>query len=321
MKKKLLFIYNSHAGKGRIRNKLADILEAFAKKGYEVTASPTLQQGYAAEIAEKRSGEYELLVCSGGDGTLDEVVTGIMKAGVDIPIGYIPAGSTNDYANSLGLPKNMLSATKIAIGEEVCKCDVGQFGNTFFVYVAAFGAFTEVSYATSQEIKNLLGHAAYILEGMKKLHTIKAYRMKVTANGYTIEDEFIYGMVTNSVSIGGFKNNTSSDVLLDDGLFEVTLIKNPKNPMELQNIIASLLIAEFDSKYMYAFKTSEIVFEAHSDIPWTVDGEFGGNCRSVKIVNHKQAISIKVNRKKVHKLMEQEKIQQNYSLLDQDMVD
>lgn len=321
MKKKLLFIYNAHAGKGRIRNKLVDILEIFARNDYDVTVSPTLRHGEAAKVAEERCGEFELLVCSGGDGTLDEVVTGIIKSGCHVPIGYIPAGSTNDYGNSLGLPKNMQAAAKIAVGSQMCKCDVGELEDTIFVYVAAFGAFTEVSYATPQEIKNMLGHAAYIIEGMKKLHTIRAYHMKVSANGETIEDDFIYGMVTNSVSIGGFKNNTSANVVLDDGLFEVTLIKNPKNPIELQNIIASLLIAEFDSKYMYAFKASEITFEAESEIPWTVDGEFGGKRKCAKIVNHKQAISIKVNQKKVFKLMEQEKIQQNYSLLNQDMID
>lgn len=321
MKKKLLFIYNTRAGKGRIRNKLADILEIFVRKGYDVTVSPTLERGEAVKVAEKRSGEFELLVCSGGDGTLDEVVTGIIKSGCQVPVGYIPAGSTNDYGNSLGLPKNMVAAARIAVGEQICKCDVGKLEDTVFVYVAAFGAFTEVSYATPQEIKNVLGHAAYIIEGMKKLHTIRAYHMKVTANGETIEDDFIYGMVTNSVSVGGFKNNTSTNVLLDDGMFEVTLIKNPKNPIELQNIIASLLIAEFDSKYMYAFKAAEITFEAENEIPWTVDGEFGGNRKCAKIVNHKQAISIKVNQKKVSKLMEQEKMQQNYSLLDKDMID
>lgn len=321
MRKKLLFIYNAHAGKGRIRNKLVDILEIFVRKGYDVTVSPTLQRGDAVRVAEEKCSEFELLVCSGGDGTLDEVVNGVMKAGSHVPIGYIPAGSTNDYGNSLGLPKHMQSAARIAVGNEVCKCDVGKLGESIFVYVAAFGAFTEVSYATPQEIKNVFGHAAYIIEGMKKLHTIRAYHMKVTANGETMEDDFIYGMVTNSVSIGGFKNNTSANVVLDDGLFEVTLIKNPKNPIELQNIVASLLIEEFDSKYMYAFKVSEITFEAESEIPWTLDGEFGGRRKCAKIVNHKQAISIKVNRKKVFKLMEQEKIQQNYSLLDKDMID
>lgn len=305
MKKKLLFIYNSHAGKGRIRNALADILDIFARKGYDVTVSPTMNPGDAVVAARERSEEFDLVVCSGGDGTLDEVVTGIVQTKRDIPIGYIPAGSTNDYANSLGLPKRMRAAAEIAVGEQCCRCDMGTLGEAVFVYIAAFGAFTEVSYATPQEIKNVLGHTAYLLEGMKKLHSIRAYHMKVRANGKEIEDDFIYGMVTNSISVGGFKNNTNADVVLDDGLFEVTLIKNPKNPMELQNIIASLLIEEFDSKYMYDFKASEIEFEPLEEIPWTLDGEFGGNRKEVKIVNHKQAITLKVDTKKVSKLIEQ----------------
>ena len=321
MKKKLLFIYNAHAGKGKIRNRLAGIIEVFAKKNYDVTVAPTLKRGDAEETARERCEEFDLIVCSGGDGTLDEVVTGIIKSGKEVPIGYIPAGSTNDYANSLGLPKTMKDAAKIAVGEEICKCDVGEVEDSVFVYVAAFGAFTEVSYATPQETKNLLGHAAYILEGMKTLHTIRSYHMKVSTNGEVIEDDFIYGMVTNSISIGGVKNNINKNVLLDDGLFEVTLIKKPKNTIELQNIIASLLIEEFDSKYMYVFKTGEITFQSEEEIPWTLDGEFGGKRKITKIVNHKQAISIKVNQKKVSKLMEQEKMQQNYSLLDKDMID
>lgn len=305
MKKKLLFIYNAHAGKGKIRAYLVDIIEVFAKENYEITVSPTMKQGDATTVAREEGKKYDLIVCSGGDGTLDEVVTGIIQSGQDIPIGYIPAGSTNDYANSLKLPKRMKEAAKIAIRQEICKCDIGMLGETVFVYIAAFGAFTEVSYGTPQEVKNVLGHAAYFLEGMKKLHTIRAYHMKVRANGKELEDDFIYGMVTNSVSVAGFKNNTNSDVVLDDGLFEVTLIKKPKNAIELQNIIASLLIAEFDSQYMYAFKASEIEFEAEQEIPWTLDGEFGGNRKCVKVVNHKQAISIKVEAQKVLKLIEQ----------------
>lgn len=305
MKKKLLFIYNAHAGKGKIRNHLVDIIDTFAKENYEITVSPTMKQGDATAVAREEGKKYDLVVCSGGDGTLDEVVTGVIQSGQDIPIGYIPAGSTNDYANSLRLPKRMKEAAKIAIGQEICKCDIGMLGETVFVYIAAFGAFTEVSYGTPQEVKNVLGHAAYFLEGMKKLHTIRAYHMKVRANGKEIEDDFIYGMVTNSISVAGFKNNTNSDVVLDDGLFEVTLIKKPKNAIELQNIIASLLIAEFDSQYMYAFKASEIEFETEEEIPWTLDGEFGGNRKCVKVVNHKQAISIKVEAQKVLKLIEQ----------------
>lgn len=305
MKKKLLFIYNSHAGKGKIRNALVDILDVFARKDYDITVSPTMNPGDATIVARERSSDFDLLVCSGGDGTLDEVVTGMVQAKVQVPLGYIPAGSTNDYGNSLGLPKTMKAAAEIAAGEEYCRCDMGMLGESVFVYIAAFGAFTEVSYETPQEIKNVLGHAAYLLEGMKKLHSLRAYHMKVRANGEEIEDDFIYGMVTNSISVGGFKNNANADVVLDDGLFEVTLIKNPKNAIELQNIIASLLIQEFDSKYMYDFKASEIEFEPLEEIPWTLDGEFGGNRKNVKIVNHKQAITIKVDAKKVSKLIEQ----------------
>ena len=167
MKKKLLFIYNAYAGKGKIREVLADILEIFAKAGYQTTVSPTLKQSDAVEIVETMGKDYELIVCSGGDGTLDEVVTGHAKANLEIPIGYIPAGSTNDYANSLCLPKNMVEAAKIAVSGQLGKCDMGLLDESVFVYIAAFGAFTDVSYETPQEIKNVLGHAAYILEGMK----------------------------------------------------------------------------------------------------------------------------------------------------------
>lgn len=305
VKKRLLFIYNAHAGKGRIKNYLADIINIFAENDYEITVSPTMKKGDATEVVKEKGNLYDLIVCSGGDGTLDEVVTGMISANCTLPLGYIPAGSTNDYASSLGLPKRMKSAARIAMGREVCKCDVGTLEEMVFVYIAAFGAFTDVSYETPQQKKNLLGHTAYLLEGMKKLHTIRSYRMKVRVDGREFEDDFIYGMVTNSISVAGFKNNTNSHVVLDDGQFEVTLIKKPKNPMELQNIIASLLIAEFDSKYMYSFKASEISFESEEEIPWTVDGEFGGNRKEVRIVNHKRAISIKVDQRKIIKLMEQ----------------
>ncbi len=304
MKKKLLFIYNAYAGKGKIREVLADILEIFAKAGYQTTVSPTLKQSDAVEIVETMGKDYELIVCSGGDGTLDEVVTGHAKANLEIPIGYIPAGSTNDYANSLCLPKNMVEAAKIAVSGQLGKCDMGLLDESVFVYIAAFGAFTDVSYETPQVIKNVLGHAAYILEGMKKLPSIRAYHMRVRANDKEIEDDFIFGMVTNSISVGGFKNNTTANVVLDDGLFEVTLIKHPKNPIELQSIISSLLINEFDSKYMYDFKADHIEFYPEDEIPWTLDGEFGGNRRETVIENHARAIPLKLDISKISHLIE-----------------
>lgn len=296
-RKKLLFIYNPHAGKAHIRNYLLSIIDTFTKAGYEVTAYPTQKHGDAVEMVIGRAAEFNLLVCSGGDGTLDEVVTGMMQCGVKIPLGYIPAGSTNDFAGSLKLPKDMVKAARIAVGDQLFSCDVGSFNNDTFVYIAAFGLFTDVSYETNQQVKNVLGYMAYILEGVKRLSAIKSYHMKVIADGQEYSDNFMYGMVTNSRSVGGFKNITGKNVELDDGLFEVTLIKRPKNAIELNNIMAALIGAKIDNSSMHCFKASHIEFETETEIPWTLDGEFGGNHKSVLIRNEKGAVSFKVSEK------------------------
>ena len=302
--KNILFVYNPRAGKAKIRSKLCDIIDIFAKAGCEVTVYPTQQEGDAARAVMNKKKRYDLLVCSGGDGTLDETVNGMIKCSKRIPIGYIPAGSTNDFAMSLGLPKDMCRAAEVVVSGEDYPCDIGAFNENCFVYIAAFGLFTDVSYVTSQAIKNVLGHMAYLLEGMKRISSIKSYKLKVCyrsseqeADGgaeKTIEDEFIYGMVTNSLSVGGFKRITGKYVELDDGEFEVTLIKKPSNPLEINMIIAALLNRNINTDYMYCFKTREITFEAEGEIPWTTDGEFGGNHKSVHIENMKQAVKIRV---------------------------
>lgn len=249
--KKMLFIYNPKAGKAQIRNKLADILDVFTKGGYEITVYPTQRSEDAMEKTEKRSKEYDIVVCSGGDGTLDEVVTGMIRSGFRTPIGYIPAGSTNDFGGSLGLPKNMVRAAENIVNGNDFACDVGSFNEDVFVYIAAFGLFTDVSYETGQDMKNVLGHMAYLLEGMKRLSAIRSYPMRITYGDTTIVDDFIFGMVTNSASVGGFKRITGKNVRLDDGVFEVTLIKRPKNPIELNNIMVSLLNRDIDTDAMY----------------------------------------------------------------------
>lgn len=291
--RKMLFIYNPKAGKAQIRNKLADILDVFAKGGYEITICPTQRSGEATDITEYRKPIYDLVVCSGGDGTLDEVVTGMMKSSFMTPIGYIPAGSTNDFGGSLALPKNMVKAAETIVKGVNFPCDVGSFNDDIFVYIAAFGLFTDVSYETQQDMKNLLGHMAYLLEGMKRLSTIRAYRMKVTYEEQVIEDEFIFGMVTNSVSVGGFKRITGNNVQLDDGVFEVTLIKKPRNPIELNNIMVSLLNRDIDTDAMYCFQTKELTFESAEPIAWTLDGEYGGTHKGVHIENMCRAVEIR----------------------------
>lgn len=292
--KRLLFIYNPRAGKGQIRNYLLDIIDTFVKAGYEVCARPTQYAGEAAEIARERAADYDFVVCSGGDGTLDEVVAGIMKNGCKRPIGYIPAGSTNDFANSLGLPKNMKGAAEAVVNGRPYACDIGSFNDNSFVYIAAFGLFTDVSYETSQEIKNVLGHMAYILEGMKKLAAVKSYHLKITTQDTVIEDDFLYGMVTNSVSVGGFKGITGKFVDLSDGVFEVTLIKRPRNLEELNQIIGALTMRDIDVAKMYCFKTACLKIESQEEVAWTLDGEFGGRHTEVVIENRKQALEIMV---------------------------
>ena len=294
MKKRIFFVFNMHAGKARIKTKLSDILNTFTEKGYEVTAYPTQYAGEAVLRIEALEDGYELVVCSGGDGTLDEVVTGIMKSVRRRPIGYIPAGSTNDFAQSLNIPKNMAEAAKIAVSGRMFACDVGSFNEKTFVYIAAFGLFTEVSYETSQDVKNVLGHMAYLLEGMKKLRDIKSYHMKITTQDTVIEDDFLYGMITNSVSVGGFKGITGKYVDLSDGMFEVTLVKVPRSLDELNQTLAALAQRDIDTAQMYCFKTSWLKVETEEEVAWTLDGEFGGRHTEIVIENQKQALHIMV---------------------------
>ena len=297
--KKLLFVYNPRAGKEMLKPRLSDVLDIFVKAGYEVTVHPT--QAYRDayyQIKEYEVGKYDLIACSGGDGTIDEVATGMMKRremGKDVvPVGYIPAGTTNDFAKSLHIPRKPLAAADNAVKGVPFPCDIGKFNDSVFVYIAAFGIFTDVSYETDQAVKNVLGHMAYILEGAKRIFNIPSYKIKVEHDGEVIEDEFIFGMVTNSRSVGGFSNMVGKNIVFDDGLFEVTLIKTPKNPIALQEIIAALLIEQVDTKHMYTFKTRKITFDSVEEIPWTLDGEFGGEQDYVEIENVQKAMEIMV---------------------------
>ena len=288
----MLFIYNPYAGKAQIKGYLSDIIDMFVKAGYEVIAHPTQENGDGIRAARDRKKECKVIVCSGGDGTLDEVVTAMMQQGVKVPIGYIPAGSTNDFGNSLKIPKNMIKAAELIVNGNKKSFDIGSFNDDTFVYIAAFGIFTDVSYETKQSAKNVLGHIAYLLEGVKRLSSLKSFFMKITCEGEVIEDEFIFGMVTNSLSVGGFKSITGKNVTLDDGLFEVTMIKKPKNPIELNSIVAALMIEEMDTKYMYTFKAKELTIESQMQVAWTLDGEYGGEHSKVEIRNINKAIEI-----------------------------
>jgi YegS/Rv2252/BmrU family lipid kinase len=292
--KTMLFIYNPKAGKAHIRSKLAEMIEIFSASGYEITVFPTAKALDAGSAIITRSRDYDLLVVAGGDGTLAEAVTAMIHCKLTLPIGYIPAGSTNDFGSSIRLPKDMIKAAKIAVEGKAFKCDIGIFNRDVFVYIAAFGLFTDVSYETGQDMKNLLGHMAYLLEGMKRLPSIRSYAMKVTCEDRVIRDEFVFGMITNSVSVGGFKRITGNNVKLDDGVFEVTLIRQPKNPLELNNIMMALLNRDIDSEEMYCFNTSWLELESEELLPWTLDGEYGGSHTHVRIENRHRAVTMLV---------------------------
>ena len=291
MGKRLLFIYNPHSGRGMIKLNLSDIIEIMVRAGYDVTVYPTQKPRDATEVAKAHAKEYDRIVVSGGDGTLDEVVTGVMDSGAPTPIGYIPAGSTNDFGASLGIPKDMVEAAHIAAEGEPKAFDVGKFGSDYFVYVAAFGIFTQTAYETSQQLKNVLGHAAYILSAFKQLRDIPSYRMQAEYDGNVLYDEFIFGMITNTLSVGGIKGIIPGDKKLDDGVFEVSLVRTPKNPIELNEIVGAFtgVLKDGDTDMVSSFQTNHLVLTAADFIPWTLDGEYGGNPQRIEITNlHKK---------------------------------
>lgn len=294
--RKIYFIYNPHSGKEQIGSKLNEIIRTLAEKDNELTVVPTIGYLDAMERITNLPDGYDLVVCSGGDGTLDEVVTGMMKRPKErrVPIGYIPAGTTNDFARSLEIPRNMPEAARNAMLGKPFACDIGSFNEDSFVYIASFGIFTEVSYSTKQEVKNVLGHMAYILEGMKSLYNIKSYKMRVSSDEMEFEGDFLFGMITNSKSVAGFKGLVKGDVQFDDGVYEVTFIKRPKNPLEIQEILGALLLEEINSNYMYSFRTKKLIIESEGMVPWTLDGEFGGEHDHVVIENNHKAVEIVV---------------------------
>ncbi len=295
MKKKVLFIVNPKSGKGSIRSKLLDIVDIFVKAEFDLTLYISQSAGDARAKAKEVEGRYELVICSGGDGTLDEVISGMMECEKRSAIGYIPCGSTNDFAHSLKIPTSMTKAAEHIAAWKEFPCDIGRFNDDYFVYIAAFGLFTDVSYETSQDVKNVLGHLAYILEGMKKLTEIKSYPMKVEAEEMTVEGNFLFGMVTNSTSVGGFRNITGKHVHLDDGVFEVTLIKTPQNILELNEIIQAVIAGKSENnKYFYQFRSKAVKFISSDPVAWTLDGEFGGYHEVVDVKNDKQALSLLV---------------------------
>lgn len=279
-KQNLMLVINPTAGKNRARDNLFMLINYFFTHNYHVTVFPTQAKGDACRYVAEYAPEYDALVCVGGDGTLNEAVTGLMFCKLEERprLGYIPAGTTNDFANTLGISSEMEQSARQFCTGDPFRCDIGRFNGRYFTYVAAFGLFTEVSYETPQQLKNALGHAAYILEGVKSLTSIQSYRLKITCDDEEIEGDYIYGQISNSTSIGGIMDIGHTGVQLDDGLFEVLLIRRPVNVIELNNIISSLMFQKVeDSAFIYFKRVKSVTVISQIPLPWTLDGEAGGS--------------------------------------------
>lgn len=293
--KKLLLIYNPHSGKAQFKSYLSDIVELYVKNGYIVTVYPTQREKDAVKIVMNYADQYEVIVCSGGDGTISEIMSGIIRLKSRCSIGYIPSGTVNDFASSLNISKNIMMAAQTVIDGKAFACDVGTFNGQVFSYIAAFGLFTDVSYQTPQETKNVLGRMAYVLEAAKRLGHTTSYMLTIKTKTETISDEFIYGMITNSTSIGGFKGLSGEKVKLDDGLFEVVLARKPQNLTDIHALLQCVRTATPDPKYVYTCQVDYIEITSTTPIDWTLDGEFGGSQTKVEIQNNKQAVHIMVD--------------------------
>lgn len=292
--KKLLFIYNLYAGKGTLRGRLAPILEELTAE-WDVTVHPTRGPGDAATVARDRAGEFDRIVCSGGDGTLHEVVSGLMELPREErpTVGYIPAGTTNDFAKNLELPRTLEELAAVAAAGVPRPVDVGRFNDTDFLYVAAFGAFTDLAYTTPQQAKNLLGHLAYVLPSVTRLGTIQPHSMTVEYDGGTLTDSFCLGLVSNTLSVAGIKGSPVQPVALDDGLFEVMLVRQPQSLLQLQGILKALTnFSDDEEGLVTCLRTSRVKIYSEQALAWTLDGEYGGDHQVVEVANCHQAVTI-----------------------------
>ena len=290
--KKMLFIMNPCAGMKKANRHYLRIVELFNRGGYRVTAYITEKQGDAAVVAREMAGDVDAVVCCGGDGTFNETLSGVMAAGTNTPIGYIPAGSTNDFAASLKLPTGILKAAKNIVDGKSVKYDVGLFNDRYFSYVASFGAFTRASYATSQNVKNTLGHAAYLLSGISELSQIRKIHARLELDGEVVEDNFLFGAVCNSTSVAGVLTLDRSVVDLQDGKFEVLLVRSPRNLKEINECLKAIQNKTYDCTMLTFRSASNIKVQIDEGVDWTIDGEFQRGIQEVQFQNCHLALNL-----------------------------
>jgi YegS/Rv2252/BmrU family lipid kinase len=290
--KKMLLVFNPKAGTQKFKNSLFSAVDTLTAAGFLVTVYPTQAPGGTGRAVAEHAGSYDVVVCSGGDGTIREAADALLRHENRPALGIIPSGSTNDFAASLGIPRDIPGAVGAIIDGAEKALDIGRFGDKHFAYVAAFGLFTEAAYTTSQNSKNALGQLAYLLEGVKQLGTVKSVRCTVTPDGERIEDEFVLGLVTNSRSVGGVKLPKTLDVQTDDGLFEAILMRKPEGLKDLPKITAALNDQEIDERLFVVRKAKTVTFVSEEPVAWTLDGDYGGKHRDVTIENLRRAVRV-----------------------------
>lgn len=296
--KNVLIILNPCAGTKQANKYFVEIIDVFCKAGYETVVKPTAQRGDGTEIAKERAADFDLIVAIGGDGTFNEVVDGLLLSGEDKPIGYIPAGSTNDFASSLGLSKDVVQAARDIVEGEAATLDIGRFNGRYFSYVASFGAFTKASYEAPQTIKNMLGHLAYILEGIKDIPSIKPLKLWIKMEQGVYGGDYLFGAICNSTSVGGLLTLSDDLVDMNDGKFEVLLIKSPANIIELNQILIALTTQNYKNSPMISFFSSGLLeITADAEMPWTLDGEYQPGSEQILVENIKGAIKLIVPKK------------------------
>ncbi len=298
MYKKNLIIMNPCSGKKRANRFLTEIIEMFTEAGYMTTVMTTTARGDGTSYAAGYAEDFDIITCIGGDGTFNEVVAGLLENEKKVPLGYIPAGSTNDFAVSLGLSADILTAARDIIEGRTMSLDIGSFNGRKFSYVASFGAFTQTSYSTPQNVKNMLGHLAYILEGVTSLTSIKPQHLKIEVDGMIYEDDYIFGAVSNSTSLAGILTISQKYVDMADGLFELLLVKMPKNLIELTEIIYVLTAQKYDSDKLTFINAKEFKVWANEDMAWSLDGEYQEGCNEITIKNIYHAVDLMVPVKK-----------------------
>ncbi len=285
--KKMLFIMNPYSGKRRANRYLVEILEMFNRADYQVITYMTSGQGDATQVARRLGPEMDIVVCCCGDGTFNETVAGLQLAGADVSVGYIPAGSTNDFAASLKIPTEPLEAAQEIVEGSPVYYDAGSFNGRFFSYVASFGAFTRTSYTTPQSIKNALGHTAYVLSGISELSQIRNEHVRFEIDGEAIEDDFLFGAICNSTSVGGILTLDPKQVDMADGKLEVLLVRSPKSLLELTECISAVQSQQYNNCEMITFRSGrEIKITADPQMPWTLDGEREDGHEEITVTNN-----------------------------------